>query len=277
LLGWLGKRYDFVTLYELKQGLISGLNSSGSKCCLTFDDGLLDHYNNVFPELKKRNIPAHFFVSTLPYIEGRATDIHLTHALQFELGEEKFIRILQREYHNRGIMIDIYGEPLGDKYSKWSSPLLSNAKTSLKMVNPKQRTDILLNMFKEFLGDPDDFRKGMYLTFEQIQEMEQGGMFFGSHGHMHSFLKEMSTDEQEIDIRTADSFLRKILIRNPDIISYPFGSYNEMTLGICRKMGYQVGLSVHRGDNDADTPVLELRRMDIKEIMEYALTEDGRN
>lgn len=277
LLDWLGKGYEFTTLHEMKKSLADNSNRKKLQCCLTFDDGLQDHYYNVFPVLKRRQIPAHFFISTLPYIENRAVDIHLIHVLQFDLGVEKFGMALQKKYLEKGIQIDIYGKPLGAKYSKWASLPLSNIKNSLKMLENTQRTGLLHEMFEEHFGNPDDFRKGLYLTNEQISEMESGGMFFGNHGHTHSFLKEMSDEEQALDIRTAHTYLQELLTRKPDTISYPFGSYNEKSIEICKALNYKAGLTVLRGDNTAETPALELKRMDVKEVIELAFSgNDGK-
>ena len=48
---------------------------------LTFDDGLIDHYSFVYPELKKRNILGIFFVSTGIYETKEVLNVHKIHYL----------------------------------------------------------------------------------------------------------------------------------------------------------------------------------------------------
>ncbi len=48
LLDWLAERYDFVSLCEMKKSLAANIINLQPLCCLTFDDGLQEHYYNVF-------------------------------------------------------------------------------------------------------------------------------------------------------------------------------------------------------------------------------------
>jgi peptidoglycan/xylan/chitin deacetylase (PgdA/CDA1 family) len=68
----------------------------GSEAILTFDDGLREHFTNVMPILDTFNIKAHFFISTLPYVEHRLLDVHRIHYLLGILGGGKFLRKLSK-------------------------------------------------------------------------------------------------------------------------------------------------------------------------------------
>ena len=95
-------------------------------------------------------------------------------------------------------------------------------------------------------------------------------MFFGNHGHGHCFLSQLTRDDQLREIRAANTFLEEILERRVDTISYPYGDYNADTLDLCRELSFEAGVTVLRGDNTSETPFLELRRMDVKEVSERA-------
>ncbi|WP_262868086.1 hypothetical protein [Campylobacter novaezeelandiae] len=51
------------------------------KILLTFDDGLIDHYNFVFFELLKRNLFGLFFIPTRILHQKKALDVHRIHYL----------------------------------------------------------------------------------------------------------------------------------------------------------------------------------------------------
>lgn len=51
------------------------------KILLTFDDGLIDHFHFVLPELVKRGLFALFFIPTAIYEREKALDVHRIHYL----------------------------------------------------------------------------------------------------------------------------------------------------------------------------------------------------
>ena len=59
-LDFLQDKYQIVSLEELAQQK-NQKKDIEKYCSLIFDDGIVDHYENVFPELVSRNIPATFF------------------------------------------------------------------------------------------------------------------------------------------------------------------------------------------------------------------------
>ena len=71
LVAWLVKNgYRFITPEELFQ-FVSGKKALDEKLVwLSFDDGWESNYDNVFPVLKKYNIPATIFVATKGIADG---------------------------------------------------------------------------------------------------------------------------------------------------------------------------------------------------------------
>ena len=62
-LGVFKKRYHVMHLDDLLETFFGG--GDAKRCCaLTFDDGWIDHYHNVYPLLEKYKIPATFFIPT---------------------------------------------------------------------------------------------------------------------------------------------------------------------------------------------------------------------
>jgi peptidoglycan/xylan/chitin deacetylase (PgdA/CDA1 family) len=68
--------YTPVSLYDLDAALIRGAALPAKPVILTFDDGHIDHYTNVFPILKEYGFTATFFVITARLDERNADYIN---------------------------------------------------------------------------------------------------------------------------------------------------------------------------------------------------------
>lgn len=56
--------YNPISLYQLDEALANGKPLPPKPVALTFDDGYIDHYTNVFPALRAYNFTATFFIIT---------------------------------------------------------------------------------------------------------------------------------------------------------------------------------------------------------------------
>jgi peptidoglycan/xylan/chitin deacetylase (PgdA/CDA1 family) len=56
--------YTTISLYELDDALVNGTPLPEKPVILTFDDGYIDHFENVFPLLKAYNMTGTFFIIT---------------------------------------------------------------------------------------------------------------------------------------------------------------------------------------------------------------------
>ncbi|HSS99394.1 MAG TPA: polysaccharide deacetylase family protein [Terriglobales bacterium] len=65
--------YSTISLYQLDDALMRGVPLPPRPVVLTFDDGYIDHYVNVFPALKEYGFTATFFIITgRPHTNDRA-------------------------------------------------------------------------------------------------------------------------------------------------------------------------------------------------------------
>jgi len=56
--------FNTISLYDLHRALYTGYDLPSNPVVLTFDDGYVDHYTNVFPRLQNHDFTATFFVIT---------------------------------------------------------------------------------------------------------------------------------------------------------------------------------------------------------------------
>lgn len=82
-----------------------------------------------------------------------------------------------------------------------------------------------------------------YLTWSQLIEMEKYGVDIESHTVSHENLKDMSKDKQLETLIKSKKDLEKMLNKQVNYFSYPFGGYNETSIEAVRKAGYTMAIT----------------------------------
>lgn len=102
-----------------------------------------------------------------------------------------------------------------------------------------------------------------YLTFNQIVEMQDQSIDFGSHTLHHKELPMLDYDEVIKEISYSKMYLEKKL--NTDIISfcYPRGKYNDNIISIVSEAGYDIAFTINPGRNKVGCNMLMLNRTEI--------------
>jgi len=101
------------------------------------------------------------------------------------------------------------------------------------------------------------------LNPEQIVEMAQNGMSFGSHTVSHRRLGDLTSTEINDELVMSKGVLESILGRTVTGIAYPQGSYNDNVITIAQDLGYVTGFTVREGICSNNSPNFELRRIPI--------------
>jgi len=245
---YLKKKYEIISIDDL---LNNDFNNNKKLLLLTFDDGYLDHFIYVYPFLKKEKIQGCFFapVNSISYKD--ILDVNKLHFIfdsennsykiykkvicllnEFNLDVNKYLKLqveLKKKYDLR----------FNDKYTN----LVRNL---LQYIVPFQvRKNILDRLFAEFVtNDKESFLRELYLNKLHAKEMIKNGMHFGSHGKSHEWLEYLSPDSQLDELYSSKNLLLELGINKEKLtISYPFGSYNNETLKICKKLNYKIGFA----------------------------------
>lgn len=107
--------------------------------------------------------------------------------------------------------------------------------------------------------------KNGYMTWEQILEIEKSNLgIIGHHSHTHEYLIDMTNEEFENDIETADKIFKEKLGYVPLIFSYPFGEYSEYMKNYISKK-FKIAFGQHSGVIDLNKDRYELPRFPINE------------
>tara|TARA_R110001592_G_scaffold317062_2_gene593726 strand:+ start:4732 stop:5637 length:906 start_codon:yes stop_codon:yes gene_type:complete len=207
----------------------------GKFAVLTFDDGLLDHYN-VSKLLKIRGLTGTFLIPTKPIISDY---VMCSHKIQFVLSEIDELVIVKK-------IIELLPEPsdeLWEKYSIsefknnwWTPEMIFITNISRQHKDGMEVTDKLFEMY--ITKDLKSFNDMLYLNEYHIEEMIKDGMEIGCHGYISENCLFMDNDIMKRDIEMSCNYIKKYLTKNkPLIFSYPNGGYNKDVVNELSKNG----------------------------------------
>ena len=95
---------------------------------------------------------------------------------------------------------------------------------------------------------------GERLTWDELKEMQAGGMTISNHSYYHKHLAQMSPEEALMNISKGQEILNAQMgIENP-WFCYPYGSYNKVVIGYVQDQGMKMAMAMspgwaHKGDN----------------------------
>ena len=103
-----------------------------------------------------------------------------------------------------------------------------------------------------------------YMSSQDVYDISRlDNCSIGSHGLTHLKLSDINSDLQEYELSESKKILEKIIGKPVITLSYPHGSFNNNTISIAKKLGYQTASSSIKGFNDKATDPFQLRRSEI--------------
>lgn len=205
---------------------------------LTFDDGLADHARVVCPILERRGLRGVFFVSTVTLDGQTLLAAHALHFLLAALGDTALAEEIEIARAKLGL-----GAPPILARPAMNYAYESNARAALKHRlhfewPTEARNAILDDIFRRYLGAPDEWARAWYLRPDDLLSLEAAGHTIGGHGHRHEPLSRLTPAERDADLARCYSELTRVLGPSPRPLSYPFGDYPQETLATVRRVGF---------------------------------------
>lgn len=277
--GFISKE-DFLLNFKRKRPKKGGV-------LLTFDDGFSDHYDNVYPALRRRGIWGIFYIPTAPYKTGRLLQVHRIHAMLGRHGAHEVYEELKKhivgfdvkkhcfpdekltyqyalEFRNR-----TYTRQIADDVTKLVKRTLNY------YIDPKHRAAVIDSLAAKMLPDERYIALGFYMTPAEIKEMQRHGMMIGSHGETHTLMSTLGLEEEEKEIKESFKTLEEITGRLPvKTFCYPYGgahSIGRYTKFLLKENGCKFAFSVDPRDataEDFEHRPFELPRYDCNQFIE---------
>lgn len=103
-----------------------------------------------------------------------------------------------------------------------------------------------------------------YMTWSQLKEMiGNPSMHIYNHTWSHAYLDGAGKDKIEYEIVTANKQIEDNLGKHTSIFTYPFGSFNDLVIGILKEHGFKAAFSTINGNIQCESYIFALRRIHI--------------
>lgn len=258
-LEYLTNQYDILSMEDVitayKTGDDSILPEKG--VLLTFDDGYIDHYEVVYPILKKFGVQGSFFPNGMAVKEHKLLTVNRIHFIlaAAEAQDKYFYKglvqecfSLMDESRKQNVRLKSNEEYYGELAipNRWDPKEVIFVKRLLQNALPEDvRTVMAKSLFEKYVGIPEDvFAKNLYMNEEQIREMKQDGMFFGLHGYDHYWLGKLTPEKMYEDIKKALDCFQDVIDRECWVMNFPYGNYSDDVLDYIRENGCVLGVTV---------------------------------
>ena len=224
-LDWLGRHFEIVPVDDLPAKM-NRRTRSKPLAAVTFDDGYLDVFEHAFPILRRKGIPAAFFV---------VTDL---------------IETEQAPVHDR-------------LYAALCKTRRADSFAATQDILSRHDHDGVLRMIASLDADGEISRRTAAalppLTWEALAEMRDAGMTIGSHSRTHAFLSNETTARVQQELRVSRVALQQRLGIAADCFAYPGGGFNATVVDAVRAAGYRLAFTDCR-HRDERLPMLTIRR-----------------
>lgn len=269
----LKKNYNPIGAIDIINSLNNKKEIPDNSILFTFDDGLQDHYNYVFPILAENSIEGIFFPPGKPIIEKIVLDVHKIHFILATIKDVHSILEEIKKYLEK-LKNHINVETFDSYYKKFAIQNRFDSKEIVFVKNLLQkglpiefRTDFVNQLFTKYVTHNEkEFSENLYLSMNNIYKMKKTGMTFGSHSYSHYWMSILNDNELIKEFSDNSEFLKKISGENL-LMCYPHGSYNELVIKKLQENNFQFGLTTEIGNAKLDNENrFKLKRFDCNDF-----------
>ena len=218
------KSFHIAEPAEVEEFFLNGRPFIKPSIFITFDDGLVDHWQAAQNVLAPLGIKAAFFVCSRPALEGRALTVHKIHWLRAHTDPAEFMEemfaLLPPEWCQSG------PQPWNDAAERmyvYDTPAIARMKFALNFVLPSDLVDVATSRMLMSRGiDEKTFCGQVYMPDEQLRALTEQGHMIGLHGHDHTPFLRLG-DEVFDQIQKNQDYIARACGRIPRWVSYPNG------------------------------------------------------
>jgi peptidoglycan/xylan/chitin deacetylase (PgdA/CDA1 family) len=213
---------------------------------LTFDDGIIDHWERVLPVLARHKIKSIFAPIGDPYVNKRVPFVQKNQFVRGRIGEDRlpdvFIEKAQEIMPGTDVRRLIEEAPIdgahpgSDKYQMYKHAINATIPWDLGV-------EVIDELFTDMIGDEEQFISEQYMTSRHIVELRAMGHTIASHTMRHVSLPRLSRVEQAREVRTSLDWLEHLLGERPVWLDYPYGEFNDDSQLISSDLGVEISYS----------------------------------
>jgi peptidoglycan/xylan/chitin deacetylase (PgdA/CDA1 family) len=199
--------------------------------------------------LERLGVPALFFVPGRPLAGDGALPVHKLHQLREWLTEDEFAAELKRA----GVAVKGIDERAALTHYRYDAPEAARVKYLLNVALPvAERERAVDSVFARVHGDEAAFCAGLYMSSEDVAELERTHCAVGAHSYAHRALALLGPEERRRDLERNLAVLEPLLGRHPRAFSYPHGTPSTVDVASARDVeaaGFRVAFTMERALN----------------------------
>jgi len=252
-LDWIGRRYRFISFDELLRLLASGEPCDRPVAAVSFDDGYADVYENAFPLLVRKGIPAAVFV---------VTDLTGTSHLQMY---DKLYLLLARarstsRFTSDGLIRQLteHGIRLAARAPVFDDPFTA-MRVLLETLPHAELARVVEALEARVQLEAADLEPLRPLSWDQVSEMHRAGLAIGSHTKRHVLLTNEAPGVTVDEIAGSRRDLERGLGAPVRYLAYPDGRFNSAVVSAVADAGYQLAVTAC-GHRESGYPLLTVPR-----------------
>jgi peptidoglycan/xylan/chitin deacetylase (PgdA/CDA1 family) len=216
--------------------------------CVTFDDGYADNVTVALPILRRRGVPATFFLAT-SFVDG---------------GRMWNDSVIETVRAARGNTLDAAAlglTTLNIATDQMRREAIARALAALKYL-PQEERQNRVDEFAEQASRP--LPSNLMMTTEQVRSLDAGGMEVGAHTVTHPILARLESARAENEIRDSKRGLEAMTGKRVGLFAYPNGrpgrDYGPEHVGMVRTLGFDAAVSTAWGVASAASDPYQLPR-----------------
>lgn len=250
----IGTHFRFVSLDEIGERASSGRPFTEPVAAITFDDGYRDVYENAFPYLRRKGIPAAVFVVT----DLIDQPLWQTHDKLYYLVEKAFSAWDDPRRRLCELMTELH-IPAGPMCRRGSLSSSMSAVSALLPVLPQADVIRLMNCLETRVGSKPSVIP-LSVNWPMIHDMRRSGVTIGSHTRSHACLTLETREAIREELVGSKRTLEAELGGPIDHFAYPGGHFTPSVVSALHEAGYRYAYTACP-HGDATHPELTLERL----------------
>lgn len=237
VLDWLKENFTILPLQDAADASAKRKSNGRPVCSITFDDGWVDNYLYAFPLLRARSIPATIFLPT------------------------RFIGTGRRFWQELLWLCDAQLEGTSNKTEiienvAWQFPWFPPAREVLRhygavrwflMTRSTEEAEEFAQALTECVRPPAAASDRSFVNWNEVREMRDCGITFGSHTLNHSLLTQLAPVRAIEEIRDSRRELQEHIDCEVATFSYPWGAANPVSRQAAIETGYSYAVAIEPG------------------------------
>jgi peptidoglycan/xylan/chitin deacetylase (PgdA/CDA1 family) len=265
----ISRTYRPVSLRRLVDALERGVPLPERGIVVTFDDGFANNYTVAFPILRKHSVPFTIFLTT-----------GMIGSADSQLWSERVSRAVFKSHHVR-IELSICGrECRFELTDDGAREVAAREILALLKRAPRDARDSAVGVIESAFGRPplraEDRERYGFLTWEQVREMSDAGVEFGSHTVTHPIVSTLDDEALAFELSASKHTIEQHTRQECYSFAYPnggWGDFSERDKRAVRRAGYRCGLAVLGGLNRKNADLFALQRVNVRRQYELPMLD----